>query len=232
MAPVAQALSADCGVVDFLQNRATVGALCEELDRLLSSLSPEPFSIAGYSFGAWLGWLFAARYPERESSLTLISSGPFRPEYVSQLQEERERRLGPKGLSEASRLEAVIAREPSVEVIRAYGRLMESADSVELLAEDHPEIDIDISAFQTLWPEAEAMRKSGALLAAGKSIRCPVTVIHGLDDPHPLEGVESPLKSVLKDFRTVRLEHCGHIPWKERRAKEAFYRALRESLLS
>jgi pimeloyl-ACP methyl ester carboxylesterase len=59
-----------------------------------------------------------------------------------------------------------------------------------------------------------------------------VVAIHGDYDPHPAEGVEKPLDSVLRRFRFVLLKNCGHRPWAERQARDAFYRVLEEELES
>ena len=54
--------------------------------------------------------------------------------------------------------------------------------------------------------------------------------IHGDYDPHPASGVKEPLSRILRDFRFILLDHCGHTPWKEVEAKEKFYRELRAEL--
>jgi pimeloyl-ACP methyl ester carboxylesterase len=59
-----------------------------------------------------------------------------------------------------------------------------------------------------------------------------VVAIHGDHDPHPAEGVEKPLASVLGCFRFILLQNCGHQPWTERHARDAFYRVLEEELES
>jgi pimeloyl-ACP methyl ester carboxylesterase len=68
------------------------------------------------------------------------------------------------------------------------------------------------------------------LAAVGRNIHCPVVAIHGDCDPHPAEGIEMPLSSVIADFRFVLLERCGHHPWYERYAKEPFYAILKQEI--
>jgi len=46
-------------------------------------------------------------------------------------------------------------------------------------------------------------------------------------DPHPAEGVQKPLSSVLKYFRFITLEHCGHYPWLERESQNTFFEILK-----
>jgi len=65
-------------------------------------------------------------------------------------------------------------------------------------------------------------------LELGKKIRCPVIAIHGDYDPHPYEGVKTPLSHILRDFRFILLEHCGHRPWVERAARDRFYKVLKK----
>jgi pimeloyl-ACP methyl ester carboxylesterase len=74
------------------------------------------------------------------------------------------------------------------------------------------------------------MRKSGELLALASQITCPVVAIHGEYDPHPTDGVREPLSTAIDDFRLISLEKCGHKPWIERQAREAFYRILKAEL--
>ncbi|MCX6689200.1 MAG: alpha/beta hydrolase [Methanoregula sp.] len=72
----------------------------------------------------------------------------------------------------------------------------------------------------------EQLRKSGDLLAYGRQITCPVVAIHGDYDPHPEDGIRIPLSRVVRDFRFILLDNCGHTPWIERRARERFYEVL------
>jgi pimeloyl-ACP methyl ester carboxylesterase len=43
-------------------------------------------------------------------------------------------------------------------------------------------------------------------------------------------GVQEPLSRVLKNFRFILLENCGHHPWLERQAKQNFYDTLRTEI--
>jgi pimeloyl-ACP methyl ester carboxylesterase len=75
------------------------------------------------------------------------------------------------------------------------------------------------------------MRQSGELLALAGQIRCPVVAIHGDYDPHPAEGVQEPLSATLGHFRFILLEKCGHTPWMERQARDAFYAILKKECI-
>ena len=74
------------------------------------------------------------------------------------------------------------------------------------------------------------LRRNGKLLELGEYIRCPVVAIHGDYDPHPAEGVQTPLSAILKNFRFILVNNCGHKPWIEREARDKFYGILKEEL--
>jgi pimeloyl-ACP methyl ester carboxylesterase len=57
-----------------------------------------------------------------------------------------------------------------------------------------------------------------------------VVAIHGDYDPHPAAGVQRPLAAVLADFHFILLPRCGHRPWRERHARDTFYRILEAEL--
>ena len=88
-------------------------------------------------------------------------------------------------------------------------------------------MDLRGDVYQGVWQEADEMRRSGELLALARRIRCPVVAIHGDYDPSPAEGVQEPLAAALEEFRFVLLARCGHTPWRERQARDEFYRVLK-----
>ena len=95
---------------------------------------------------------------------------------------------------------------------------------------DDEVLECQYDIYQNVWKQAEELRSSGKLLQLGKKIQCPVVAIHGDYDPHPSEGVKDPLSRVLKDFRFILLESCGHSPWLERAARDRFYSILKREV--
>ena len=81
-----------------------------------------------------------------------------------------------------------------------------------------------------LMEEFTPLRQSGRLLTCAAKIRCPVVAIHGREDPHPWQGVAQPLQNRLAHFNMVVLEQCGHEPWREKYAKDQFYKIMRREL--
>jgi pimeloyl-ACP methyl ester carboxylesterase len=192
-----------------------------------------PVTLVGYSWGAWLGFMLAARYPSLVSKLILISSGPFTQEYALDTDRTRFERLNSGEREEMQTLKAELDNpdytgDKNVLMARG-GKLFGRADSFDPFP--HPgEAECRWDIFSAVWPQAAALRRSGDLLALGKDIKCPVVAIHGDYDPHPAGGVRIPLSRTLKDFRFILLEKCGHTPWFERHARDRFYAILREEL--
>ena len=74
----------------------------------------------------------------------------------------------------------------------------------------------------SLMNEISGMRRSGELLRIARRVSCPVYAVHGSFDPHPAAGVSGPMAG-KENFSMTVLERCGHDPWKEKHAREAFF---------
>lgn len=232
-APVARELGRAQGVLEPMQHALSVEDQILELEENLEAHARPPFTLIGFSWGAWLGWLFAARFPSRVRRLVLVAGGPFEESYAAGISETRLRRMTPDERVEADRLMDAMDRPGTREARAAFarlGRLLERADAFDPLPGAAAAVEPRLETFQRVWPEAAELRRSGALLELGRQIASPVVAIHGDHDPHPAEGVRAPLSRVLEEFRFILLERCGHRPWIERHAREAFFRALRDSM--
>jgi pimeloyl-ACP methyl ester carboxylesterase len=233
MAPVARELAREWGVVEPLQTAASLDGQVQELRNVLRATADRPVSLVGWSWGAMLGFITAASYPELVKKLILIGSAVYEDHYATGIQETRWRRLGEGERQQAQALLATLS-DPVIEdkstALAQFGALLTKADAYDPFTLDTEGLPPRYDIYQRVWNEAQALRRSGALLALGKRIACPVVGIHGDYDPHPREGVEQPLSATLHDFRFIVLEQCGHLPWIERQAKDGFYRVLKDSL--
>ena len=233
MAPVARELASEGGVLEPLQTTASLEGQVDELKTVLEQNGDLPVTLIGYSWGAWLCFLVAAHHPVIVKKLILVSSGGFEDAYGARTQQTRLQRLGPEERAEIQSISAVLddpAASDKDEAFARFGALYANVDAFDLIAYEPDRVDYRPDIYQGVWRDAAEMRRSGRLLEAGKDIRCPVVAIHGDYDPHPAEGVREPLSSILKNFRFILLEKCGHMPWLERHAKDTFYRILKDEL--
>ncbi|UWQ27648.1 alpha/beta fold hydrolase [Leisingera sp. M523] len=230
MAPVAQELATrGYGVLELLQTEASIAGQISELRQQLETACGGPAVLIGFSWGAWLACLLAARHPARVSKLVLIGSGPFSDEFAAGIQAARQSRLPPAEWQELSALFRGSGLDTPEGLERAL-ELLEKAEAYAPAGLRPAPIAFDRSIFEGVWPEAARMRRSGGLLRAVAKIRCPVTALHGDHDPHPATGVELPLRGVLPDFTFRLLQRCGHKPWIERHARADFFQALEDTL--
>ena len=231
MVQPAHTLSAKMGVLEPFQTRSTIQGQITGLYETIVKHSHTPVKLVGHSWGAWVAYLFAVQYPAITEKIIMIGAGSFDAQYNANIMEVRLGRLPEKENSEALILSALVKEgKASDSDFRRFGELMAKADSFECSEENTEKLKLYPEVYNSVWKEAEKMRKSGELLALGENIICPVVAIHGLYDPHPAEGVEKPLQRVLHDFRFIGLDKCGHYPWKERYAKDIFYEILEKEL--
>jgi pimeloyl-ACP methyl ester carboxylesterase len=235
MAPLARELATEWGILEPLQTATSIEGQVEELRAILSTNGDPPVTLIGFSWGAWLSFIVAARYPALVKKLILVGSGGFEERYAAGLLDLR---LGRLREAERREVKALLKRfEDSVildgsEAFARLGALLSKADAYDPVTCRSEVIEHQADVFRSVWREAVELRKSGKLLALGSRIRCPVVAIHGDYDPHPAEGVQQPLSTVLTDFRFVLLSKCGHMPWIERQARDEFYRVLKQELRS
>lgn len=256
MAPVARRLSARRGILEPMQTACSISAQVEELKELLEQNADPPVTLIGFSWGAWLSFILAARHPDMVRKLVLVASGPFLEKYAPEIMRTRLSRMNEM---DRSRVESILAtmqrpggdgtdkdrdRDKNGDRNREKDRLLaelgellsraDALDPIKLPEEESDSTELKASCradiFASVCKEASLLRQSGELLELGRRIVCPVVAIHGDWDPHPYKGVSEPLQETLKSFRFILLESCGHKPWIERKAREKFFSVLEEEI--
>jgi pimeloyl-ACP methyl ester carboxylesterase len=233
MAPVARELSRARGVLEPLQTQASLAGQLVELGTLVENNGSLPLTLIGYSWGAILSYIFTAENPGAVKKLIMVSSGVFSDEYVERIKRNRQRRLSERERTHMEDLLKVL-NDPGVmdkdTPFAELGELIYRADAYDPLPHHNDTIAFQHDIFTAVWEDAEVMRGKGDLLEMGRRITCPVVAIHGDFDPHPWEGIRVPLEEILHDFKFLMLDKCGHHPWYEKHAREAFYEILNMEL--
>jgi pimeloyl-ACP methyl ester carboxylesterase len=233
MTTVAVELSKKFAIIEPIQTELSIEGQIQELFLILEKEGTSPKTLIGHSWGAWLSVIFASRFPNIVKKLILIGSGPFNDEFAKDIMITRYQRLEEEERSELQLLLATLEypgnkdRDNTFKKAARYIRKSDLYRPLDL-SDDHIECRYDI--FQSIWKEAEELRRTGELLKIAGKVRCPVVAIHGDYDPHPAEGVTRSLSPVIKDLKFVMLEKCGHEPWNERYAKEEFFKVLLKDL--
>lgn len=215
MAPVARELARDQGILEPLQTATSLEDQVDELRTTLESYTAPPVVLIGFSWGAWLSYIVAARYPALVRKLLLVASGPFDEQHAAQLEATRMKRLNAKQQEEWQAISKAL-RDPLAQdknaLLARLGSLASMADTYDRIATVSEAADATNTqgdVFQSVWATAAEWRRNGRLMELGRHIQCPVVALHGDYDPHPAEGVQKPLSALLKDFRFVLLKNCG-----------------------
>lgn len=234
LACLGRELGKSAGILEPIQSGDSVEALILELDEQLGGSGNEALVLIGHSWGAWLALLYGARFPGRVRHLVLVSAGPLDDSYAREIAARRECRLNPD--QRAAFSAALLAVENRAtgdplhdEAMRCLQKLSQITDNYQLSALDEKAQDalsVNAEQYAKIWPEAAALRRSGALIKAAKALRCPITVLHGADDPHPAAGVVEPLIRAKIRPDVHIFPRCGHSPFLEVHAAKAFLAKL------
>jgi len=232
MYSVAKHLASDFGILEPLQCGLSIQQQIDELHSCFKEQSNEALIVVGFSWGAWLATIFAAKYPDLVKKLIFIGAGAFTEDYIQDMTKVRMQRLKPDEQQEVNSILLKMngCRTVDKKLFQKFGCLMSKADAYDFSFTGDSRLDFRPDIFQSVWPEAAELRRSGELLNLIKKINCPLTAIHGLQDPHPWQGVEEPIRELLPEFNMIKIDKCGHSPWKEKYVKEEFYKIMNTEL--
>jgi pimeloyl-ACP methyl ester carboxylesterase len=234
MVPLAWELAGCCTVLEPLQRRSggaplTVARHVEDLAAVL----PEGAALVGWSWGAMLALSFAAAHPGRAHSLALVGCGTYDAAGREVYERALVMRLGEAGLRRVEELRRRMAGAAGAQgdrLLAALGRLMEEAQAYDALPETGDPVRVDRQGHEETWGDVLRLQAEGVEPAAFAAITCPVLMLHGDDDPHPGPATFALLRRYVPQLRYRGFPRCGHRPWAERHAREAFLAALAEWL--
>jgi len=196
-----------------------------DLEALRQVWGIDRLRIAGYSWGALLGLLYATEHPDRVERLGLVSAAPAWREARADFEARfAERNLSPVLQEERKALRESGLREQDPESHRK--RVFEL--SVAAYFYD-PARARDLTPFRVTGRTQEEVWSSlgDYDLRPGLSrLELPAIVLHGDSDPIPLYAAETAARLLKAPLHV--LEHCGHVPYVE--APEEFTRLLLEFL--
>jgi pimeloyl-ACP methyl ester carboxylesterase len=228
LASIARRLSISFGVLEPLIMSLSVDEQIEELHSIVLKNTTAPLFFIGHSWGAWLCYMYAARHPGLVRKVILIGAPPFEERFVPLINETRLSRLKEEEVREfRNAIQQLDNPDPGIEVLHGdFASLLFKTDIFEALPNETIDSGFFPRVYNSIWQEASLIRRSGQLKEYGKCISCQVIGIHGDYDPHPFEGVRSPLSEIVPSFRFNLIEKCGHYPWKERYGKDILYKIL------
>lgn len=232
MAPIAQRLSSSYGILEPLQTAYSVESQVEELKTQLEQNVASPVILIGYSWGALLSLIFAARYPTLVKKLILVGCPPLEAADAKKIMQTRLDRLSDQNRKTVTQLFEIFHHKNSSadQKNAAFTQIVEifhTTDSYAPLETTTHSTSINTAQYESVWGQAAAMRQRGKFVHLLNMITCPITVIQGDYDPHPIKGIRRLLEK-RDNTRIIILPKCGHTPWIEKYAQDKFYRILKE----
>ena len=105
-----------------------------ELHAVLQEHGHVPVTLVGFSWGAFLSWIVAARYPDQVAKLILVGSPPFEEQYAASVTKFRLNRLKSQDRAEAQTLMNDLEK-PSVAdknaIMAQLGTLLSRSDTFD-----------------------------------------------------------------------------------------------------
>ncbi|MEZ4448851.1 MAG: alpha/beta hydrolase [Nannocystaceae bacterium] len=207
-------LTVDAHVADHLRLR----------QRIVDARGVEP-AIVGHSWGAMLALVIAAATPGGFACVALVGCGTFdrasRAEYKRRFAAATDPAL-------AARF-AAVDDDPTLdedERLRRSALLLDPIYAVDpILPAVIPRCDA--RANRESWADMIRLQEGGVYPDGFAAIDAPVRMFHGDDDPHPGGMIFASLRPLVRDLALESWPRCGHEPWRERAAREAFLSGLR-----
>ncbi len=233
-APVARELSIVCGVLEPLQTHNTLNGQVEELRGILEEFGDLPVILIGWSHGSLLSSLLTSRYPNLVKKLIIIGTVPFEENVAAKVGDDRLLRLSEVDRAEVLSLEEFIwgsVEEDKSPFMAKLFRIFTKAESYDLLPCEDEVIEYQLDINISVGLDSRRLLASGNLPEIMRGIKSPVTAIQGDFDLRPADSIRESLSRILKNFRFIQLEKCGHYPWYEKYARDVFYAILKEEIL-
>lgn len=212
------------GIIEALQSQYSIAGLIDELYSQIIEYCQEKPTLIGHSWGSWLSVLFAEKYPKICENIILVGCPPLEDKYVKEISLRRLRNLSE---NESRIYQRMTENAAADEDMKKISGILEKSDNYDLESREKLTAGkADNEIYNRIWKEASRLRTSGELLSAFKNIQSKLFLIHGVCDPHPVEGVIKPLEENGIPCKTYILEKCGHSPFMEKYAKDKFYDIL------
>lgn len=204
-----------------------------DLRAVVAELDLAPPSIVGYSWGGMLALLYAraaaadATLP-RPARIALIDPAPLTREWRAQFEAEfgrRQQGAGVVALREQLAASGLRERDPEAYRQRTFELSVAGYFHDPAKARDLTPFRVTGRVQQSVWDSLGDFDLV-ADLAAVAPLGYPVQVVHGREDPIPLESSEALARALGTE--PVVLNACGHVPYVEQ--PDALFAALRRFL--
>jgi proline iminopeptidase len=203
----------------------------DDLKAVVTEITGDSPSIIGYSWGGWLAvlhYIATASDPvQRPARMVLIDPAPLTRQYRARFEAEFARRqAGPEvaALREALAASGLRETDPDTYRHRAFELGVAGYFADPTAARDLTPFRVMGRVQQSVWESLGDFDVTADL--ARVTPHPPALVVHGREDPIPLESSEEAARAL--GARLVVIDGSGHVPYVER--PDALFPAIREFL--
>lgn len=191
----------------------------DDLAAVLAALHRGPLTLVGYSWGAMLAALYAIEAQRgtvgpAPSRLVLLDPAPLSRAWRAEFEAEFARRQGGPAV-QAMRDELAASglreRDPAAYRQRTFELSVAGYFADPARARDLTPFRVTGRVQQSVWESLGDFD----LVPALRAFRVPALVVHGRQDPIPLESAVAAAEAL--DAESVWLDDCGHVPYVEQR---------------
>lgn len=196
-----------------------------DLEALRELWGLERLTIAGYSWGGLLAMLYATEYPHRVARLALVSPAPAHAGGRREFERRFEaRNLSPELQGERQRLResGLRERDPAAHQRRLFELSVTAYFYDPARARDLTPFRLTGRTQQEVWTSLGDYDLRPKL----RELAVPTLVLHGEDDPIPIESARETADLLGAEWHAV--PRCGHVPYVE--AFDTFARVVGQFL--
>lgn len=189
----------------------------DDLARIITEFDLRPVTLIGYSWGGLLAMLYAIQATEDPSltvpnALVLISPAPITRDWRNHFEQRlAARQRGPRvtAMREALNNSGLREQDSAAYRQRAFEVSVAGYFAVPERAAALTPFRVTGRVQQSIWESLGDFDLQPAL----RGVRIPTLVIHGEDDPIPIESARAAAAALNAEF--VVLPDCGHVPYVE-----------------
>ena len=210
----------------------TVARHIADLDELVTDLGKAaPVAIVGHSWGAMLALCYAAEHPDKAGPVVLVGCGTFDRAARSRMQATIAERID-DDLQQRVRQVSTDATDPADQFTKIFRltRQIYDYDPVAPYADKEEFEPFDLKAHNETWTDMQRLQDDGIYPDAFAAVKAPVLMLHGEYDPHPGTKIRDSLFPYIPHLEYNEFEACGHSPWIEKSARDAFFATVCEWL--
>lgn len=227
---LAHGLSHEFRVIEPWQRRSgdkplTVAVHMDDLHQLIRSRCKEDRpALVGSSWGAMLALAYAAKHSESIKATVLVGCGTFDKASREVIVKRRRQKII-DFIAKHPEYESDLKLNIDQQMMKWHG-MTDSYEPVEVREETTLSEPFDMTGHEETWQDLIRCQNAGIYPQSFTSVKVPVLMLHGADDPHPGDMIQDTLRRFIPHLEYYEFQRCGHEPEIEKYAKDDFFALL------